>query len=118
VLHSGLEAAAVALVPLVAAFVPLAAEFVPLAAAFVLVVAFDVVSLIALLVVWASAGVAARTAAAIRLRVKLGFMKYSSGEKQKTEDMLTWDTRRFPVLRRNARFRHGPTGLWTLRHTP
>ena len=62
VLHSGLDAVA-ALV----AFVLL-----------VLLVALDVVSLIALRVVCASTGVAARTAEAIRLRVKLGFMKFSS----------------------------------------
>jgi hypothetical protein len=74
-LQSGLEAADVALVPLATVLVPFAAELVPLAAALVLLVDFDVVSLIALLVVSASAGVAARTAAAIRLRVKLGFIR-------------------------------------------
>ena len=66
VLHSGLDAVALVL----------ATVLVPLAAAFVLLVDFDVVSLIALLVVCASAGVAARTVAAMRLRVRLGFMNF------------------------------------------
>jgi len=88
-LHSGFE---VAVAPLVA-FVPRASELVPLAAALValvLLVAFDVVSLMALLLVWASTGVAARTAAAIRLMVNFGFMKCSSVAKN--IDMLFWDT--------------------------
>jgi hypothetical protein len=51
-----------------------------------MVEAFGELELIALLLVWASAGVAARTAAAMRLRVSLGFIRSFLQEngKQKT----------------------------------